>query len=96
MVQYFQPTMSPYSFILMCLYQMYFAIIVYNNKYITIYIYNINYIVIIGVDETVVAILKYSKNRMAVITCSLGVKLPNDAIIMGTKGTVRVGHQRLN
>lgn len=47
-------------------------------------------------DETVVAILKYSKNRMAVITCSSGVKLPNDAIIMGTKGTVRVGHQRLN
>ncbi|XP_026029103.1 trans-1,2-dihydrobenzene-1,2-diol dehydrogenase [Astatotilapia calliptera] len=43
-----------------------------------------------GVDETVVAILKYSKNRMAVITCSSGVKLPNDAIIMGTKGTVRV------
>lgn len=47
-------------------------------------------------DETVVAILKYSKNRMAVITCSLSVQLPNDAIIMGTKGTVRVGHQRLN
>ncbi|XP_063334786.1 trans-1,2-dihydrobenzene-1,2-diol dehydrogenase [Pelmatolapia mariae] len=43
-----------------------------------------------GVDETVVAILKYSKNRMAVITCSSGVQLPNDAIIMGTKGTVRV------
>ncbi|KAL3992730.1 interleukin 2 receptor beta [Sarotherodon galilaeus] len=43
-----------------------------------------------GVDETVVAILKYSKNRMAVITCSSGVQLPNDAIVMGTKGTVRV------
>uniref|UniRef100_A0A669EH97 Trans-1,2-dihydrobenzene-1,2-diol dehydrogenase n=2 Tax=Oreochromis niloticus TaxID=8128 RepID=A0A669EH97_ORENI len=43
-----------------------------------------------GVDETVVAILKYSKNRMAVITCSSGVQLPNDAIIMGTKGTVRI------
>lgn len=43
-----------------------------------------------------VAILKYSKNRMAVITCSSGVQLPNDAIIMGTKGTVRVGHPRLN
>ncbi|XP_030578981.1 trans-1,2-dihydrobenzene-1,2-diol dehydrogenase [Archocentrus centrarchus] len=43
-----------------------------------------------GVDETVVAILKYSGNRMAVITCSAGVQLPNDAIIMGTKGFVRV------
>lgn len=43
-----------------------------------------------GVDETVVAVLKYSGNRMAVITCSSGVQLPNDAIIMGTKGTARV------
>uniref|UniRef100_A0A3Q0R2T5 Trans-1,2-dihydrobenzene-1,2-diol dehydrogenase n=1 Tax=Amphilophus citrinellus TaxID=61819 RepID=A0A3Q0R2T5_AMPCI len=41
-----------------------------------------------GVDETVVAILKYSGNRMAVITCSAGVQLPNDAIITGTKGLV--------
>uniref|UniRef100_A0A3Q4GTC2 Trans-1,2-dihydrobenzene-1,2-diol dehydrogenase n=1 Tax=Neolamprologus brichardi TaxID=32507 RepID=A0A3Q4GTC2_NEOBR len=35
-------------------------------------------------------VVHYSKNRMAVITCSSGVQLPNDAIIMGTKGTVRV------
>ncbi|XP_029313328.1 trans-1,2-dihydrobenzene-1,2-diol dehydrogenase [Cottoperca gobio] len=42
-----------------------------------------------GVDETVVVTLKFSKNRMAVFTCSSSVKLPNDAIIVGTKGTIR-------
>uniref|UniRef100_A0A3Q3X8B6 Trans-1,2-dihydrobenzene-1,2-diol dehydrogenase n=1 Tax=Mola mola TaxID=94237 RepID=A0A3Q3X8B6_MOLML len=45
-----------------------------------------------GVDETVVVTLKYSKNRMAVFTCSSGLKLPNDAIIVGTKGIIRVGY----
>lgn len=48
--------------------------------------------VIAGVDETVVVTLKFSKNRMAVFTCSSGIQLPNDAIIVGTKGTIRVGH----
>ncbi|XP_029000334.1 trans-1,2-dihydrobenzene-1,2-diol dehydrogenase-like isoform X2 [Betta splendens] len=43
-----------------------------------------------GVDETVVATLKYSKNRLAVLTCSLRMELPNDAVIVGTKGTIRV------
>nr|XP_020448027.1 trans-1,2-dihydrobenzene-1,2-diol dehydrogenase [Monopterus albus] len=43
-----------------------------------------------GVDETVVVTLKFSKNRIAVCTCSLGMKLPNDALIVGTKGTIRV------
>ncbi|KAK2853566.1 hypothetical protein Q5P01_006227 [Channa striata] len=43
-----------------------------------------------GVDETVVVTLKFSKNRMAVFTCSSGLQLPNDAIIVGTKGTIRV------
>ncbi|KAK2919795.1 trans-1,2-dihydrobenzene-1,2-diol dehydrogenase [Channa argus] len=43
-----------------------------------------------GVDETVVVTLKFSKNRIAVFTCSSGLQLPNDAIIVGTKGTIRV------
>ncbi|XP_068598588.1 trans-1,2-dihydrobenzene-1,2-diol dehydrogenase-like [Brachionichthys hirsutus] len=43
-----------------------------------------------GVDETVVVSLKFSKNRLAVFTCSLSVELPNDAVIVGTKGTIRV------
>ncbi|KAG7242539.1 hypothetical protein INR49_020252 [Caranx melampygus] len=42
------------------------------------------------VDETVVVSLKFSKNRMAVLTCSACVQLPNEAIIMGTKGTIKV------
>ncbi|KAM9860934.1 trans-1,2-dihydrobenzene-1,2-diol dehydrogenase [Aulostomus maculatus] len=43
-----------------------------------------------GVDETVVVTLKFSNNRMAVFTCSSGLQLPNDAIIVGTKGTIRI------
>lgn len=46
--------------------------------------------VIAGVDETVVVTLKFSKNRMAMLTCSSGVELPNDAIIAGTNGNIRV------
>lgn len=45
-----------------------------------------------GVDETVIVTLKFSKNRMAVFTCSAALQLPNDAIIVGTKGTIKVGH----
>ncbi|XP_043952562.1 trans-1,2-dihydrobenzene-1,2-diol dehydrogenase-like isoform X2 [Gambusia affinis] len=43
-----------------------------------------------GVDETVTVILKYSKNRMAMFTCSTRVQLPNDAVIGGTEGTIQV------
>uniref|UniRef100_A0A1A8NK58 Trans-1,2-dihydrobenzene-1,2-diol dehydrogenase n=1 Tax=Nothobranchius rachovii TaxID=451742 RepID=A0A1A8NK58_9TELE len=43
-----------------------------------------------GVDETVVVSLKFSGNRLAVFTCSSGVQLPNEAIIAGTKGTIKV------
>jgi len=49
---------------------------------------------IIGVDETVTVTLKFSKNRMAVLTCSSGVQLPNEALVVGTKGTLKVSHQR--
>ncbi|MEQ2305113.1 hypothetical protein AMECASPLE_034250, partial [Ameca splendens] len=43
-----------------------------------------------GVDETVVVMLRFSRNRMAVFTCSAGMQLSNDAIIAGTKGTIRI------
>ncbi|XP_071750427.1 trans-1,2-dihydrobenzene-1,2-diol dehydrogenase-like [Centroberyx gerrardi] len=43
-----------------------------------------------GVDETMVVTLKFSRNRMAVFSCSLAVEMPNDAIIVGTKGTIKV------
>ncbi|KAM6980431.1 trans-1,2-dihydrobenzene-1,2-diol dehydrogenase [Aplochiton taeniatus] len=43
-----------------------------------------------GVDESMVVSLKFSRGRMATFTCSLAVELPNDAIIAGTKGTIRV------
>ncbi|XP_034536360.1 trans-1,2-dihydrobenzene-1,2-diol dehydrogenase [Notolabrus celidotus] len=42
------------------------------------------------VDETVVVNLKFSRNRMAVFTCSARFQMPNEAIIVGTKGTIRV------
>lgn len=45
-----------------------------------------------GVDETLVVTLKYSNNRMAVFTSSSGLQLHNDAIVVGTKGLIRVGY----
>lgn len=50
----------------------------------------------LGVDETVVVTLKFSKNRMATFTYSSRVELPNDAIIAGTKGTIHVGLKRVS
>lgn len=49
---------------------------------------------VLGVDEGMVVTLKFSRNRMAVFTCSIAVELPNDAVIIGTKGTIRVGSTR--
>ncbi|XP_051794705.1 trans-1,2-dihydrobenzene-1,2-diol dehydrogenase-like [Acanthochromis polyacanthus] len=43
-----------------------------------------------GVDETVVVALKYSDNRLAVLTSSLAMTLPNSAIIVGTKGSIQI------
>ncbi|XP_055010961.1 LOW QUALITY PROTEIN: trans-1,2-dihydrobenzene-1,2-diol dehydrogenase-like [Boleophthalmus pectinirostris] len=43
-----------------------------------------------GTDETVIVTLKYSKNRMAVFTCSNGMELPNDFIVVGTKHFMKV------
>ena len=44
-----------------------------------------------GVDECMVVTMKYSGNRMAVCLISNAVALPNEAVITGTKGSVRVG-----
>lgn len=49
---------------------------------------------VLGVDEGMVVTLKFSRNRMAVFTCSVAVELPNNAVIVGTKGTIRVGSTR--
>lgn len=46
-----------------------------------------------GADDTVVVNLKFSNNRMAVLTWSSALKLRNEAVIVGTKGTIRVGYQ---
>ncbi|KAJ7985969.1 hypothetical protein DPEC_G00345970 [Dallia pectoralis] len=43
-----------------------------------------------GVDESMVVTLKFSRNRMAVFTCCIQDTFPNDALIVGTKGTIRV------
>ncbi|XP_077419655.1 trans-1,2-dihydrobenzene-1,2-diol dehydrogenase-like isoform X2 [Vanacampus margaritifer] len=43
-----------------------------------------------GVDETAVVTLKFSRGRMAVITCSSGLQLANDAVIVGINGNIRI------
>ncbi|XP_048095276.1 trans-1,2-dihydrobenzene-1,2-diol dehydrogenase-like isoform X1 [Alosa alosa] len=43
-----------------------------------------------GVDGTMVIVLKFSGNRMAVCTCSITMMLTNDAVIVGSKGTIKV------
>ncbi|XP_051953679.1 dihydrodiol dehydrogenase, tandem duplicate 1 [Xyrauchen texanus] len=45
-----------------------------------------------GVDESMVVVLKFSGNRMAICACTLGCALPNDATICGTKGSITVAH----
>ncbi|XP_037609765.1 trans-1,2-dihydrobenzene-1,2-diol dehydrogenase-like [Sebastes umbrosus] len=43
-----------------------------------------------GVDESVVVVMKFSRNRMALCVCSIAARLPNDAVISGTKGSIKV------
>ncbi|XP_053184133.1 trans-1,2-dihydrobenzene-1,2-diol dehydrogenase-like [Scomber japonicus] len=45
-----------------------------------------------GVDGTVVLVLKFSGNRLAVCTCSITMNLTCDAVITGTKGVIKVPH----
>ncbi|KAL2088256.1 hypothetical protein ACEWY4_015155 [Coilia grayii] len=43
-----------------------------------------------GVDEVMIVVLKFSRNRTGLCGFSIGVPLPNDATISGTKGTIRI------
>ncbi|XP_074550930.1 trans-1,2-dihydrobenzene-1,2-diol dehydrogenase-like [Halichoeres trimaculatus] len=43
-----------------------------------------------GVDATAVLVLQFSGNRLAICTCSITMKLTCDAVIIGTKGTMKV------
>ncbi|KAM9850701.1 trans-1,2-dihydrobenzene-1,2-diol dehydrogenase-like [Aulostomus maculatus] len=43
-----------------------------------------------GVDSTTVLVLKFSGNRLALCTCSFTMVLICDAVITGTKGTIKV------
>uniref|UniRef100_A0A3Q3W4Q3 Trans-1,2-dihydrobenzene-1,2-diol dehydrogenase n=1 Tax=Mola mola TaxID=94237 RepID=A0A3Q3W4Q3_MOLML len=45
-----------------------------------------------GVDGTAVVVLKFSGNRLAVCTCSMTMELISDAVIIGTKGTIKLPH----
>ena len=48
-----------------------------------------------GVDESVVVAMKFSRNRMAFCAFSIAARLPNDAVISGTKGSIKVCYARL-
>ncbi|CAH2319070.1 trans-1,2-dihydrobenzene-1,2-diol dehydrogenase [Pelobates cultripes] len=43
-----------------------------------------------GVDETVTIIIQFAGKRQAILTCSIAVELPNQAVISGTKGTIQI------
>ncbi|NP_001005600.2 trans-1,2-dihydrobenzene-1,2-diol dehydrogenase [Danio rerio] len=43
-----------------------------------------------GVDEAMVVTLKFSGHRLAVCTCTVAAELPNEALIVGTEGTIKV------
>ncbi|XP_075907697.1 trans-1,2-dihydrobenzene-1,2-diol dehydrogenase-like [Nelusetta ayraudi] len=43
-----------------------------------------------GVDETVVVVMRFSRNRMAVCSFSIGARFPNDAVISGTEGSLKI------
>lgn len=45
-----------------------------------------------GVDGTAVLVLKFSGNRMAICTCSITMMLTCDAVVIGTKGTIKLPH----
>lgn len=43
-----------------------------------------------GVDESMVVVMKFSRKRMAFCAFSIAAQLPNDAVISGTKGSIKV------
>ena len=44
----------------------------------------------IGVDEFAAITLKYSGERVAQLSCSIGVDLVNEAVVFGTKGQLKL------
>ncbi|KAK5921101.1 hypothetical protein CgunFtcFv8_024837 [Champsocephalus gunnari] len=48
-----------------------------------------------GVDGTAVLVLKFSGNRLAICTCSITMMLTCDAVIIGTKGTIKVNGKEM-
>lgn len=43
-----------------------------------------------GSDESAAAIITYPDGKMAVVSTSARVKMPNEAIVVGTKGTLKL------
>lgn len=43
-----------------------------------------------GVDEQAAAVLGYDKGQLAVLACAIRTALPNEAMIIGTKGSIRL------
>lgn len=43
-----------------------------------------------GTDESCSAIITYPNGKMAVVSTSVRVKLPNEAVVVGTKGTLKL------
>lgn len=46
--------------------------------------------IFVGVDEFAAIILKYSGQRVAQLSCSIGVKLSNEAVVTGTAGKLKL------
>ena len=51
---------------------------------------HIMYLSCVGVDEFAAVTLKYSGERVAQLTCSIGVDLVNEAVVFGTKGKLKL------
>ncbi|MEQ2211073.1 hypothetical protein XENOCAPTIV_025667, partial [Xenoophorus captivus] len=45
---------------------------------------------LVGVDESVVVVMKFSRKRMALCAFSIAARFQNDAVISGTKGSIKV------
>ncbi|KAG7482265.1 trans-1,2-dihydrobenzene-1,2-diol dehydrogenase-like [Solea senegalensis] len=43
-----------------------------------------------GVDESIVVVMRFSRNRIAFCSFSIAARLPNDAVISGTEGLIKV------
>lgn len=46
-----------------------------------------------GVDEQAATVLAYDKGQLAVLTCAIRTALPNEAIIVGMEGSIRLHRQ---